>query len=96
MWKSQAPSWRSSGLRLPEFALVMGLGLGTKSLLARGTQICVGGGGMLTLFTVLYPVPNTCGHVMGTHTCLVCTPELLKAESLRFGGNGPRTVQGIA
>lgn len=33
-----APTWSSSSLRLPEFTLVAGLGLGTKSLLARGTR----------------------------------------------------------
>lgn len=31
-----APSWRSPGLRLPEFALAMGLGQGGTALWGRG------------------------------------------------------------
>lgn len=44
----------------------MGLGLGTESLLAKGTQLCR----TPALLTVLCSVPGTCGHVVGTHRCL--------------------------
>lgn len=68
LWRalgSQTPSQRSPGLRLPELTLVMGLGLGTKSLLASGTQLCVGVGGPLALLAVLCPIPNPRGHAVG-------------------------------
>lgn len=41
-----APTGSISRLRLPEFTLVTGLGLGTKSFLARGIQPHGGGGGL--------------------------------------------------
>lgn len=86
MWspRSWAPGWRSPGLRLPEFASAMGLGLGTESLLAKGTQLCR----TSALLAMLCSVPSTCGHVVGTHRRLGWMhPEPFEAEFLG-GGQG--------
>lgn len=95
-----APSWRSPGLRIPEFALVIRLGLGTKSFLGRGTQLTVGEGGTPALLTVLCPLPNTCEHVVGTHRCLEqMNLELLEAgfpKGLVRRGHFSRPVQNYA
>lgn len=53
-----------------------------------------------TLLTVLCPVPNTCGHVVGTHRCLEqMNLELLEAEfpkGLVGGGHFSSPLQNCA
>lgn len=65
MWSpaSWAPGWRSPGLGLPEIALAMGLGLGTESLPAKGTQLCR----TPAFLAMLCSEPSTRGCVRGTH-----------------------------
>lgn len=63
----------------------MGLGLGTESLLAKGTQLCR----TPALLAVLCSVPGTCGHVVGTHRCLGWMHlELFEARFLGGVGGG--------